>query len=129
MIRLVLSFLKSVNFCQIPSPFTGLAALERLKKMYNVVSTPSPLFLIGSFFIRVGNKVSYKSLHGIETHKIEHGSMESAALERLKKSPHTYNGSNVVSTLVLTFLDGSSSFLQVSITTIKALISLNCGHT
>ena len=34
-----------------------------------------------------------------------------------------------MSTLVLSFLDGSSSFLQVSRTTIKALMSLIFSHT
>ena len=39
----------SLNFCQIPSPTTELAALEYLKKsMYNVVST-----LVHSFFYRI----------------------------------------------------------------------------
>ena len=54
--------------------------------------------------------------------------MELAALERLKKSPYTYDGSSGVSTLVLTFLDGSSSFLQVSRTTLKALMGLFFGQ-
>ena len=51
--------------------------------------------------------------------------MELASLERLKKSQKTYNGRNVVSTLVLSFLNGSSPFLQVTRTTIKACKSLN----
>ena len=50
--------------------------------------------------------------------------MELAALEYLKNSPKTCNGSYVVNTLVLSFLDGSSLFLQASRTTIKALMSL-----
>ena len=36
-----------------------------------------------------------------------------------------YNGRNVVSILVSSFLDGSSSFLQETRTTIKAWMSLN----
>ena len=51
---------------------------------------------------------------------------ELAALECLKKS-QTYNGENLVSTLVPSFLIGSSSFLQVTRTTIKAWMSLNFG--
>ena len=39
----------------------------------------------------------------LKFNKIEHGSTKLAALERLKKSPLTYNGRNVVSTLVLLF--------------------------
>ena len=50
---------------------------------------------------------------------------ELAALERLKKFPYTYNGENLVSTLAHSFLIGSSSFLQVTRTTIKAWMSLN----
>ena len=48
--------------------------------------------------------------------------MELAALERLEKSSSTYNGRNVVNTLGPSFLDGSSSFLQVTRTTIKAWV-------
>ena len=54
--------------------------------------------------------------------------MELAALERLKKSPKTYNGENLVSTLVPSFLFGSSSFLQVMRTTIKTWMSLNLAR-
>ena len=57
--------------------------------------------------------------------RIRPGTYELAALERLKKSPLTYNGRNVVTTLVTSFLDGSSSFLQVTGPTIKAQMSLN----
>ena len=52
--------------------------------------------------------------------KIGPGSTEMAALEPLKKFPYTYNGRNVVSTLVLSFLIESLSLLQVTRTTIKA---------
>ena len=51
--------------------------------------------------------------------------MELAALECLEKSPYTYNGRNVVTTLLPSFLDGSSLFLQVTRTTLKAWLSLN----
>ena len=50
---------------------------------------------------------------------------EKAALEHLKKIPNTYNGENLVSTLVPSFLIGSSSFLHVTRTTIKTWMSLN----
>ena len=97
--------------------------------MYNVVSTLAPLFLIGCYsFLHVTRKAT-KAWMGLGFSKFEHGSMEFAALECLNKSPKTYNGSNVVSSLVLPFLDGSSSFLQVSRRTIKALMSLIFGHT
>ena len=57
--------------------------------------------------------------------KIGPGSAELAALERLKKSPETYNERNVVSSLVRSFLDKSSLFLQITRTTIKACTNLN----
>ena len=44
---------------------------------------------------------------------------ELAVLERLEKSPWTYNGKNVVTTLGLSNLIESSSFLQVMGTCIK----------
>ena len=50
---------------------------------------------------------------------------ELAALERLKKFSMTYNG---VGTLAPSFLIGSSSFLQVMMTTIKAWMSSNLGR-
>ena len=53
---------------------------------------------------------------------------ELAALERLKKFPSTYNGENLVSTLAPSFLIGSTSFLQVTRTPIKAWMSLNLGR-
>ena len=52
--------------------------------------------------------------------KIGEGTEELAAPERFKKSPLTYNGRNVLTTLEPSFLDDSSSFLQVTSTNIKA---------
>ena len=59
--------------------------------------------------------------------KIRPGTYELAALERLGKSSKTYNVRSVVTTLVQSFLDGSSSVLQVTSPTIKARMSLNFG--
>ena len=88
--------------------------------MYNVVSTIRPTFLIGlSSFLQV-TRTAIKSWMGWKFSKIRLGSMELAALERLKNFPYTYNERNEVSTLVRSFLDGPSSFLQVTRTTIKA---------
>ena len=53
------------------------------------------------FFILAGNKDNHKSLDD--------------------------NGRNIVTTLVQSFLDGSSSFLQVTSPTIMALMSMNLG--
>ena len=55
------------------------------------------------------------------------GTYELAALEPLEKSPKTYNGRYVVTTLVPSFLDGSSSFLQITRPTRKAWMILNLG--
>ena len=54
--------------------------------------------------------------------------MELAALERLKNFPLTYNWENLVSTLAPSFLIGSSAFLQITRTTIKAWVSSNLGR-
>ena len=59
--------------------------------------------------------------------RIRPGTYELAALEHLEKSPQTYNGRNIVTSLVQSFIDGSSSFLQVTSPTIKAWMSLNFG--
>ena len=73
--------------------------------MYNVVSTLAPSFLIGSYSFLQVTRTAIEAWIGLKFSKIEQGSMELAALEFLKKSPQTYNGSNVVSTLMLSFLD------------------------
>ena len=55
--------------------------------------------------------------------KIQPWTAELTALERLKKSPLTYNGKDVVNALAPSFLIGSSSFLQVTRTTVRAQMS------
>ena len=55
--------------------------------------------------------------------KIQPWTVELAALERLKKSPLSYNGRDVVNTPALSFLIRSSSFLQVTRTTIRSWMS------
>ena len=52
---------------------------------------------------------------------------ELPVIERLEKSPLTYNGRNVVTTLVLSILNESSTFFQITTPTIKARIRLNFG--
>ena len=64
--------------------------------------------------------ITIKSRLSSKFSQIESSTVELAALEHLEKSPKTYNGRNVVATLVSnSFLIGSSSFLQVIRTTIK----------
>ena len=60
--------------------------------------------------------------------QIQPRTAELAALERLKKFLYIYKGETLVSILAPTFLIGSSSFLQVTRTTIKALMSSNFGR-
>ena len=82
-------------------------------------------FLIrSSLFLQV-TRTSITSQTSSKFGQIEKGTVELAALERLEKSPYTYNGENVVTTLAFSFLIQSSSFLQVTRTCIKAWISSN----
>ena len=98
--------------------------------MYNVVSTRAPSFLIGSYSFLQVTRAAIKTLMGLKFSKIENGSMELAALECLKNLHRPINnGRNVLGTLMLSLLNGSSSFLQVLRTTIKALMKLIFGHT
>ena len=53
---------------------------------------------------------------------------ELAALERVKKSPYTYNGKNGVATFSRLLLIGSISYLQVTMTYIRARISFKFGQ-
>ena len=53
---------------------------------------------------------------------------ELATLERLKKSPLTYNGKNGVVTFSRLFLIRSISYLQVTITYMRAWMSLKFGQ-
>ena len=50
------------------------------------------------------------------------------ALERLKKSPYTYNGKNGVATFSQLFLIGSISNLQVTMTYMRVWMSLKFGQ-
>ena len=91
------------------------------------MTTLTPSFLIcSSLFLQV-TRTTIKSGMGSKFSRIRPRTYELAALERLEKSPLTYNGRNVVTTLVPSFLDGSSSFLQITRPTIKAWMSLNLG--
>ena len=89
--------------------------------MSYVVTTLAPSFLIGfsSFLQATSNPII--SRVGSKFSGIRPGTYELPALVRLEKSPQTYNGRNVVTTLVL---NGSSSFLHTIRTTIKAWMSL-----
>ena len=91
------------------------------------MTTLATSFLIGSSLFLQVMRTTIKSRMGLKFGKIRPGTYELAALERLEKSQWTYNGRNVVTTLVPSFLDESSSFLQITRPNIKARMSLNFG--
>ena len=93
--------------------------------MNNVVTTLAPLFLIESSSFLQPTRTSIRYRKGSKFGRILLGTYELPALERLKKSPLTYNGRNVVTSLVLSILNGFSSYLLIRRTTLKAWISLN----
>ena len=89
------------------------------------MTTIAHSFLIcSSLFLQATSKPIISQM-GSKFSRIRPETYELAALERLEKSPYTYNGRNVVTTLVLSILNGSSSFLHTIRTTIKAWMSLN----
>ena len=88
--------------------------------MNNGVTTLAPSFLIGSSSFLQGTRKNIISQMGLKFSRIRSGTYELSTLERLEKSPWTYNGRNVVTTLVLSILNGSSSFLHTIRKTLKA---------
>ena len=73
------------------------------KMMYNVVNTLAPLFLIGSSSFWQVIRTSITSRTSSKFGQIGPRTAELAALERLEKSPYTYNGRNLVNTLAPSF--------------------------
>ena len=71
---------------------------------YNVVNTLEPLFLIGSSSYLQVTRTSITSRRSLKLGQIGPRTVELAALERLEKSPLTYNGINLVNTLAPSFL-------------------------
>ena len=88
------------------------------------VTTLLPSFLIGSFSFLQVRRSTIKAWIGSKFGQIKHWTVRLAALECLKKTK-TYNGRNVVITLVLSILKRTYSFLQIRRTTIKARMCLN----
>ena len=95
--------------------------------MNNVVTTLAHSFLIGSSSFLQATSKPIIFWMGSKFSRIGPGTYELPALEPLEKSIKTYNGRNVVVTLVLAILNGSSSFLHTIRTTIKAWMSLYFG--
>ena len=76
--------------------------------------------LIGSSLFFHLTRTLIKDWMSLKFCRIGPRTYELAALEHLEKSPQTNNGRNVATTLVLSILNGSSLFLQIRRTTIKA---------
>ena len=77
-------------------------------------------FLIGSSLFFHLTRTLIKDWMSLKFCRIRPMTYELAALEHLEKAPSTDNGRNVMTTLVLSILNGSSLFLQIRRTTIKA---------
>ena len=99
-----------------------LCASEKL--MYNAVNIQ---LLIGSSSFLQVKRTTIKSRPSSKFDQIGPWTAELAALGRLDKSPWAYYGKHLVNTLAPSFLIGSSSFLQVTRTCMKAWMSLNFG--
>ena len=98
------------------------------KLMYKVVNTLAPLFLIGSSSYWQVMRTFITSRTSSKFGQIGPRTAELAALERLEKSPYTYNGRNLVNNLAPSFLIRSTSFVQVRRTSMKAWMSSNFGQ-
>ena len=94
------------------------------KSTYNLGSTVLPPFLIvSSSFLQVTRTTKTTGMSP-NFDQIGLLTVELAAIERLEKSLYTYHWRNVVTSLLPLFMNGSSSFLQVIRTAIKAWMSL-----
>ena len=92
------------------------------------MNTLAPSFLIGSSSYLQVTRTSITSRTSSKFVQIGPRTAELAALERLEKSPWTYNGRNLVNTLAPSFLNRSSSLLQVTRACINAWRSSNFGQ-
>ena len=117
----------SSNFSQIPPPTRVICHCASEKLLFNVVNTLAPSFLIGSSSYLQVARTTIKSWTSWKFDQFRPWTAELAALKRLEKSPKTYNGRNLMNTLAPSFLIGSSSFLQVTRTCMKAWMSSNYG--
>ena len=105
----------SFNFGRIPRlTAVELAALERLKNRCTYISLLALLCLhfYWFFFILAGTRTTIKARMSLNFNQIGLLTAKLTALERLEKFLWTYNGKNVVTTVVPLFLNVSSSFLQ-----------------
>ena len=77
-------------------------------------------FLFGSSLFFHLTRTLLKDWMSLKFCRIRPRTYDLAALEHLEKSPQTNNGRKVVTTLVLSILNGPSLFLQIGRITIKA---------
>ena len=84
------------------------------------MSSLAPSFLIGSSSYMQVTRTTIISRTSSNLGQILPRTAELAALERLEKSPYTYNGENDVLTFSPLFLIGFFSYLQVMRTCIRA---------
>ena len=82
----------------------GICPCVSEKLTYNVVNTLAPLVLIGSSSYLQVMRTFITSRTNSKFGQIGPRTAELAALERLEKSPYTYNGRNLVNTLAPSFL-------------------------
>ena len=85
----------------------------------NVVITLAPSILIGSSSFLQVTRAAIKSGMSLNFKHNQPQTVELTSLEHHKKSAWTNNGRSVVTTLAPSFLNGSSSFLKVTRTSIK----------
>ena len=84
------------------------------------MSTLAPSFLMGSSSYLQVTRTSITPRTSSKFCQIGPRTAELAALERMEKSPKTYNGEKNVITFSLLFLIGFFSYLQVMRTCIRA---------
>ena len=110
----------SSNFSQIP-PLTEVMEIQHIFKDSSrfLVLHSSAFTFDWIFFIPAGNHDYHKSSNDSNFDQIGLLTTELTAIERLEKSLYIYNGRNAVTTIMPSFLNGPSSFLQVTRTTIK----------
>ena len=92
------------------------------------MSTLAPSFLIGSSSYLQVTRISIISRTSSKFGQIGPRTAELAALERLEKSPKTYNGENDVITFSPLFLIRFFSYLQVMRTCIRAWMRSKFGQ-
>ena len=95
--------------------------------MYNVVKTLALSFLIGSSSVLQVTRTTIKSRTSSKFGPVGLRTADLPALERLGKSPLTYNGKNVLP-FSPSFLIEPSSILQVTRTCITSYMSSNIGQ-